>query len=216
MKKVLMSVLAIGALLAGCGESDASASEGSSSWLGKSLEFDITAKPHFNDNFKQSNRLVVLSKNDEQVKITDVIVNRGNCKVYDIGAEFDRYTINQEKMMAFFEKHPEYDKEHGDPILGDTTIGKKFPTKEGKLVEPKSASGAQWAHLDSNISEDMEYYNNLAPEAQALYDNKEHNDTRKVLGFGQEYAYPIGCSYDSVLEVTFKTDKGEVSYKMGR
>ncbi|CAM3479904.1 hypothetical protein HEGA106846_00560 [Helicobacter ganmani] len=199
-----------GAFLAGCGESDTSASEGSSSWLGKSLEFDITAKPHFRrdllGNLKQSD-LVVLSKNDEQVKITDVIVNRGNCKVYWIGAEFDRYTPNEERMKAFFEKHPEYD------FIKE---GKKLPTKGGEPVKIRE----DWSRnnkfsLDSNLSKDMEYYNNLAPEAQALYD-KEHKDTREVLGFGEEYAYPIGCPYDNVLEVTIKTDKGEVSYKMGR
>ncbi|MBD5164847.1 hypothetical protein [Helicobacter sp.] len=203
MKKVLMSVLAIGAFLAGCGESDASASEGSSSWLGKSLELDITAKPHFNNNFEQSNRLVILSKNDEQVKITDVIVNRGNCYV-NIGSVFDKYTANKERFKEFFEKHPEYD------FIKE---GKKLPTKDGRTVEYNPYEDHDM--LDSNLSKDMEYYNNLAPEAQALYD-KEHKDTRKVLGFGQEYAYRIGCSYDNVLEVTIKTDKGEVSYKMGR
>lgn len=205
MKKIVMAVLAIGVLLAGCGESDASTGGGSSSWLGKSLEFDITAKPHFNDNFEQSNRLVVLSKNDEQVKITDVIVNRGNCKVNNnhIGAEFDRYTLNKERMEAFFEKHPEYD------FIKE---GKKLPTKDGKTVGYNEWNDKT---LDSHKPKGMEYYNNLAPEAQALYD-KEHKDTRKVLGFGQEYSYSIECAYDNVLEVTIKTDKGEVSYKMGR
>lgn len=207
MKKIVMATMVTGALLVGCGESDASASEGGSSWLGKSLEFDITAKPHFGQdilgNLEQDNQLAVLSKNDEQVKITDVIVNRGNCEVYDIGAEFDRYTMNEERFKEFFEKHPEYD------FIKE---GKKLPTKDGKTVGYNKWNDKT---LDSHKPKGMEYYNNLAPEAQALYD-KEHKDTRKVLGFGQEYSYSIECAYDNVLEVTIKTDKGEVSYKMGR
>ncbi len=202
------ALLLASVLLAGCGESDASAGEGGSSWLGKSVEFDITAKPHFEEyrgELQQKNLLVVLSKNDEKVKITDVIVNRGNCKVYDVGEEYNVYSANEEREKAFFEKHPEYD------FIKE---GKKLPTKEGKLVEYYNKFSPFFNLFGVRIMNSDEYFNDLTEEAQAIYD-KEREDSRKVLGFGGEATYSIGCSPDSVLEVTIKTDRGEVSYKMG-
>lgn len=111
-------------------------------------------------------------------------------------ANKELYILDEDKKKAFFEKHPEYD------FIKE---GKKLPTKEGKLVECYDS-------INFNAV-GKEYYNNLTKEAQDLYFYK---DNRMVLGFGEEATFPIGCSYDGVLEVTVKTDKGEVSYKMGR
>lgn len=224
MKKVLMVAIVTGALLVGCGESDAPASEGGGSRLGSKVEFDVTAKPRFDNNGKQSNQLVIRSRNDEQVKIDAILVNRGNCflnlgggfKSGSGGNELDQYMqlmaqavgigsgvankelyiLDEDKKKAFFEKHPEYD------FIKE---GRKLPTKEGKLVECYDS-------INFNAA-GKEYYNNLTKEAQDLYFYK---DNRMVLGFGEEATFPIVCSYDGVLEVTIKTDKGEVSYKMGR
>ncbi|WP_300761070.1 hypothetical protein [Helicobacter sp. UBA3407] len=106
------------------------------------------------------------------------------------------YILDKDKEEAFFEKYPEYD------FIKE---GKKLPTKEGKLVKCYNS-------IDFD-ADGKEYYNNLTKEAQDLYFYK---DNRMVLGFGEEATFPIGCPYDGVLEVTIKTDKGEVSYKMGR
>ncbi|WP_300761068.1 hypothetical protein [Helicobacter sp. UBA3407] len=82
----MMFVLVASAFLAGCGESDASSGDASAG-KGSKVEFDITAKPNFNNSGRQSNQLVIRSKNDEAVKITDVIVNRGNCLLH-LGSGF--------------------------------------------------------------------------------------------------------------------------------
>ncbi|WP_300761067.1 hypothetical protein [Helicobacter sp. UBA3407] len=189
MKKVLMSVLAIGALLAGCGGD---------------LEFkNISAENGLNLEVKMRKEddgwLTIISKNGDKVNIKNIVINKGEGKCGGQNDFIEKYgsyyEFSSEKMEVVFERYPELIKQRVLP-----TKDKKFV----KIVYP----------LLVDKSEDMQYYNNLVEEAQKVYSyvDRDHIIEPPL----NELSFIVKCSIDEIQEVTITTDKGKASYTAKR
>ena len=170
-------------------------------------------------SLKQSKNIMDMTVNilsivstDNDTKINDIIVNRGNCPIEKYGG------VDYEKAKAYTDKYPENAKIATKEEQNRSFFSDKYPvflddhkfvlylyTKDGNSVMAKPG-------IRKNNKETVAYLDSLTDEAREIYKNK----LPVVKNFGERFDIELDCSLNDILEVAISTDGGDFKYETNK
>ena len=170
-------------------------------------------------SLKQSKNIMDMTVNilsivstDNDTKINDIIVNRGNCPIEKYGG------VDYEKAKAYTDKYPENAKIATKEEQNRSFFSDKYPvflddhkfvlylyTKDGNSVMAKPG-------IRKNNKETVAYLDSLTDEAREIYKNK----LPVVKNFGERFDIELDCSLNDILEVVISTDSGDFKYETNK
>ena len=170
-------------------------------------------------SLKQSKNIMDMTVNilsivstDNDTKINDIIVNRGNCPIEKYGG------VDYEKAKAYTDKYPENAKIATKEEQNRSFFSDKYPvflddrkfvlylyTKDGNSVMAKPG-------IRKNNKETVAYLDSLTDEAREIYKNK----LPVVKNFGERFDIELDCSLNDILEVVISTDGGDFKYETNK
>ena len=149
---------------------------------------------------------------DNDTKINDIIVNRGNCPIEKYGG------VDYQKAKAYADKYPENAKIATKEEQNRSFFSDKYPvflddhkfvlylyTKDGNSVMAKPG-------VRKNDKKTEAYLDSLTDEAREIYENK----LPVVKNFGERFDIELGCSFNDVLEIVISTDGGDFKYETNK
>lgn len=163
----------------------------------KALEFEIGLESAYDSYFGTSyTNLTITSLNNEEIRIYDVIPNRGNCSV----GNFERYSANQKTFHKYIEEHKSDIKYLSNQFRSCFIVSLKNGKEKDICFD-----------VDGYDRVILRIYNN---EVKREYDvlpkkyKKLFVDSSPKLKYGNTFKVPLHCS--KLLELKIVTNKGWV------